>query len=169
MSGTPSDASYEDIMALEQRCDHMAAEAMTHISVVTAQQAALAANSASAAGVVDQIDSIMEAIEGEHKLAVTSLLRHHKYSRKQLQLWQSVGAVTASQLLAAADLIDAVVTDEGNSDRLISAAITSQCVWPLMKRPPAHQSGADLIYCSIPSISVALRVVPEKVLSSTLW
>ena len=106
MSASLSPSPREALAPLEQRCAHMAGEAATRLSVVTAQQAALAANLAKAIGIVDRLDGVMQLMLDERVRGVASLLRHLKQTGKQLELWQSAAAVTASQLLALADLID---------------------------------------------------------------
>ena len=123
-SSSPSESPSprEALATLEQRCAHMAAEAATRLSVVTAQQAALAANFTKVNGVVDRLDGVMQLMSDKRVSGVASLTRYLKQSVKQLELWQSAAAVTASQLIAVADLIDDA--DNHATGRLLDTTVS---------------------------------------------
>ena len=129
------------------------------MSVVTAQQAALAANFAKAVSVLDRVEQCAAIILDKRVSGVASLLRHLKQVVKQLELWQSAAAVTASQLLAAADLADSAGCHEPDDCRLIDVAVSvSNCCALPVARPPACTIDLAAAASSVKSLRVVAAV-----------
>ena len=134
------------------------------MSVVTAQQAALAANLDKAVAVVDRIEQCVAMIVSKCVTGVVSLQRHLKHSMKQLQLWQSVAGITASQLLAVAALMDSTADDdEVDYGGLLSAAVASHHTSGLTWRAVWRQPSSSVFVCTVKPLMATAKGLSVKV------
>ena len=136
------------------------------MSVVTAQQAALATNLTKAVAVVDRMEHCVVMIESKLMSGAAALLLHLKHSMKQLQLWQSVAGITASQLLAVAALMDNVAAanaDEVDFGGLLSAAIASHHTSGLAWRAGWHHSSSPVLMRTAQPLMYIATVLASKI------
>ena len=168
---SPLVSSPQDVlMSLEKRCVHMAAVARPRMGVVTAQQAAFATSLSTAHSVIERLASIATCTADKHVTGVAALVQHSKHTLKQLQLWQSMAAVTASQLLAAADLICSTgIAASTNPALLLNAAVLSHHTHSLAALSVRTMRATQFVVNPVqPCIGTGVGVQDVKVVSVSL-